>query len=247
MKMQPKTYILVHGGWHGDWCWTKVVPLLEARGNRVLAIDLPNHGNDQTPPTDITLDDYVRKVAQLANEQNGPVILVGHSSAGIVISQVAEDLGPQKVATLVYLDAFLPRNGESVMSLAEKVMAQSVPVQVITPLMANLILSEDKRTGKLKLESVGELLYHDCPAEDVNLAKEKLDWQSLGVLGTPVKVTDERYGAIPKVYILCTQAKDLDKSSIAQNVPCQKVYKLASSHSPFFSMPGKLAEIIDEL
>ncbi|GAB3227979.1 hypothetical protein GCM10027423_64650 [Spirosoma arcticum] len=66
-------------------------------------------------------------------------------------------------------------------------------------------------------------------------------------LDTPVTVTDAHYGVIPKVYILCTQAKDSDKSSLVQNVPCQKVYELASSHSPFFSMPERLAAILHEL
>ncbi|GAB3162541.1 hypothetical protein GCM10027291_00410 [Telluribacter humicola] len=69
----------------------------------------------------------------------------------------------------------------------------------------------------------------------------------MACLGTPVNVTEARYGAVPKVYILCTESKDLYKSSIAQNVPIHKLYTLASSHSPFFSMPEKLVAILAEL
>lgn len=121
---QPKTYILVHGGWHGAWCWKKVVPLLEAKGNRVLAIDLPGHGEDKTPAATVTLKDYVQKVVRVANAQTGPVILVGHSMSGVVIAQAGEVLGTGKVAKLVFLDAFMPRNGESVFALAEKAGAE---------------------------------------------------------------------------------------------------------------------------
>ncbi|WP_461056300.1 alpha/beta fold hydrolase [Spirosoma arcticum] len=55
------TFVLVHGAWHGAWCWKKVTPLLEANGNRVLVPDLPGHGVDKTPPATVTLDDYVKK------------------------------------------------------------------------------------------------------------------------------------------------------------------------------------------
>lgn len=80
-----KTYVLVHGAWHGAWCWQKVVPLLEARGNKVITFDLPGHGDDTTKPENVTLADYVNKLVSVTNAQKGPVILVGHSMAGVVI------------------------------------------------------------------------------------------------------------------------------------------------------------------
>lgn len=247
---QSKTYVLVHGGWHGAWCWKKVVPLLEAKGNRVVAIDLPSHGDDKTPVATVTLNDYVQKIVGAATAQTGPVILVGHSMAGVVIAQAAEVLGNGKVAKLVFLDAFMPRNGESVIALAGKAGAQNKAAgkpESAPSLTESLILSDDKTTSVVKPEMVSQLFYHDCSADDIAFAKAHVGRQSMACLGTPVTVTDARYGAIPKFYILCTQAKDLDKSSLVQNVPCQKVYTLASSHSPFFSMPEKLVGILDEL
>lgn len=249
-RAQSKTYILVHGGWHGAWCWKKVVPLLEAKGNRVLAIDLPGHGDDKTPPATVTLDDYVKKVVSIANIQTGPVILVGHSMAGVAIAQAAEVLGKQKVAKLVFLDAFMPKNGESVFALAgkaeelNKAAGKSESGPSVTQ---SLLLSDDKKTSIIEPNRVGQLFYHDCSADDVAFAKAHVGPQSMACLATPVNVTDARYGAIPKVYILCTQAKDLNKSSIAGNLPTQKMYTLASSHSPFFSMPEKLAAILTQL
>ncbi|QMW03895.1 alpha/beta fold hydrolase [Spirosoma foliorum] len=249
-QAQSKTYLLIHGGWHGAWCWKKVVPLLEAKGNRVLAIDLPGHGDDKTPMATVTLDDYVQKIVSVVNTQTGPVILVGHSMAGIAIAQAAEVLGKEKVAKLVFLDAFMPKNGESVFALAGKAGEQNKAAgkpESGSSLTESLILSDDKKTSVIKPDRVGQLFYHDCSADDVSFAKAHLCPQSMACLGTPVNVTNARYGAVSKVYILCTQAKDLDKSSLAQNVPVQKLYTLASSHSPFFSMPEKLVAILAEL
>jgi pimeloyl-ACP methyl ester carboxylesterase len=250
LKAQSKTYILVHGGWHGAWAWKKAVPLLEAKGNKVIAIDLPGHGEDKTPPATVTLQDCVQKLVSVANNQPGQVILVGHSMAGVVIAQAAEVLGKEKIATLVFLDAFMPQNGESVFSMAEKAAAQNIPIASSQPapsLRESMILSGDQKASKLNLDNITTLLYHDCSKEDIAFAKQRLGWQPMAVLATQVNVTEARYGAVPKVYILCTEAKDLNKKGISQNVPTKKIYTLASSHSPFFSMPEKLVAILHEL
>ncbi|QJW89468.1 alpha/beta fold hydrolase [Spirosoma taeanense] len=250
LRAQSKTYVLVHGGWQGAWCWKKVVPLLEANGNRVVAIDLPGHGDDKTSPAMVTLDDYTKKVVQVANAQTGPVILVGHSMAGVAIAQAAELLGKEKVAKLVFLDAFMPKNGESVFALAAKAEELNKAAGKPAPgpsLSQCLLLADDRMTSVVDPVRVAQLFYHDCSADDVAFAKAHIGPQPMACLGTPVHVTDAQYGAIPKVYILCTQAKDLDKRSIAKHVPIQKMYTLASSHSPFFSMPEKLVAILQAL
>lgn len=243
LSSQAKTYILVHGGWHGAWCWYKIVPLLEAQGHKVIALDLPSHNQDKTLIENITLADDVNKVVEIANQQAGAVILVGHSSGGIVISQAAEILGTQKVAKLVYLDAFLPKNGESVFVIAEK----NNPIPPKDRPKPFFMVSENQKTAAINFETVVNMLYHDCSAEDISLAKLSLGVQALASIGTPVQVSEEVYGKIPKIYILCTKAKDLDKSKISMNVPCQKIYKLESSHSPFFSKPKELAKILAEI
>ena len=84
------TYVLIHGSWHGAWCWYKVVPRLEQAGHTALAIDLPGHGRDWTPPQDVSMQTYVDSVCGVLDTLPEPAILVGHSRGGIVISQVAE-------------------------------------------------------------------------------------------------------------------------------------------------------------
>ncbi len=240
------TFILVHGGWHGAWCWSKVVPQLENKGYKSIAVDLPGMGNDKTPAADVSFDDFVKKVVDVAQEQDGGVILVGHSSGGTVIAQASEQLGPGKVASLIFLDAFMPLNGDSVFSLFEK-YKNSTSDETEPGMAETIIVSADQKTSSLNPDNVQRVLYHDCSEEDVIYAKAHLKAQPLAALATPVNVTDENYGAIRKYYIICTDAKDLDKTSMASQVRCEKIYRLKSSHSPFFSMPDKLADVLDEI
>src|SRR5690348_12061426 len=106
------SFVLIHGAWHGGWCWQRVTPLLEAAGHRVWAPDLPGLGSDRTPLEQVTLDtwrDFVCKHLERAGE---PAILVGHSRGGVVISAVAEAM-PEKIARLAYLAAFLVPDGKT--------------------------------------------------------------------------------------------------------------------------------------
>ncbi|RYG29638.1 MAG: alpha/beta fold hydrolase [Chitinophagaceae bacterium] len=240
------TFILVHGGWHGAWCWYKVLPQMKDYGLKVLPIDLPGHGKDTTPAASVTMDDYVNKVGEVANTINGKVILLGHSSAGTVIAQAAEQITPQKISALIFLDAFMPQQGESGFSLVEKFSGESKKGTGST-LLESMVFSPDQKTSTLKLERVKELLYHDCADEDVNLAKLKLGPQSIAPQAPPVNLTDKNYGSIPKYYIICTEARDMDKSKISTNVPTKRIYSLKSSHSPFFSMPDELTLILVEI
>src|SRR4051794_784768 len=87
-----RTYVLVHGAWHGAWCWKKVLPLLRQRGHRAVALDLAGHGEDHTPVAGITLETYVDQILSCVHKEahGEPVTLVGHSFGGLVITQAAE-------------------------------------------------------------------------------------------------------------------------------------------------------------
>ena len=112
------TFVLIHGSWHGAWCWYKVIPRLERAGHRVIAPDLPSLGKDKTPISRVSLRLWTESVCQVLDAETEPVVLVGHSRGGMVISEVAESR-PEKIKTLVYLCAFLLWNGESVMQVAQ--------------------------------------------------------------------------------------------------------------------------------
>ena len=108
--------VLVHGAFHGAWCWEPLIPELRQLGHTVEAIDLPGSGADATPPEQVTLAACAQRVADTLATA-APAVLVGHSMGGIVITQAAT-LAREHIDRLVYVCAFLPRDGESLQSLA---------------------------------------------------------------------------------------------------------------------------------
>jgi pimeloyl-ACP methyl ester carboxylesterase len=90
--------VLVHGAWHGGWCWDKVVRLLNKEGHRVEAPDLPGHGKNKAPIPEVSLQAYSDSICKILDAQSQPVILIGHSMGGVVISQAAE-YRPERIGT----------------------------------------------------------------------------------------------------------------------------------------------------
>lgn len=242
---QLPTLVLVHGGWHGAWSWYKVIPLLENKGYPVVAIDLPGNGSDHILPETVSFEDYVEKIQRTAQTIKGPIILVGHSSAGTAIAQASEQLGTQKVKSLVFLDAFMPNNGESVFSLVGKYADPNLAAG--SALGESIIVAEDGQTCTLNTTKVQNLLYHDCNETDYQMALQKLSPQPIAALATPAQLTDDNYGQLAKYYILCTEAKDFDKRKMTENVPVKKLFEIESGHSPFFSKSDELVRCFIEI
>jgi pimeloyl-ACP methyl ester carboxylesterase len=113
-----KTFVLVHGAFQDASGWDAVVPALEAAGHTAVTVALAGRGDDTTPLGELTLANYRDAVVEVIEQQETPVILVGHSFGGIVISSVAEAV-PDQIETAVYLAAYLPQNGDSLASLAQ--------------------------------------------------------------------------------------------------------------------------------
>ena len=228
-------YVLIHGAWHGGWCWKNILPLIEKEGHKVVAPDLPGHGKDKKPITEITLQAYTDRVCQILDEQSEPVILVGHSMGGVVITQAAE-YRPEKIKKLVYLTGFLLHNGEFLLQLAEPDTEALV--------LPNLVMAEDQSYATVKEEALKEVFYADCSDEDVEFAKSQLVPQAAAPFATPVSTTEENFGRIPRVYISCLRDKAISPSiqeKMYTALPCEKVITLDTSHSPFFSAPEALA------
>jgi pimeloyl-ACP methyl ester carboxylesterase len=228
------TFVLVHGAWHGAWCWYKIVPLLQNAGHKVIALDLPAMGKDRSPITAATLDRYVDVVADALGRQSGKSILVGHSMGGLTISQSAEQ-HPDRVEALVYVSALLLRAGESVLSMATQFPGE---------LGKNATASADKRAMIFDAAAAREVLYNECSDEDVALATLLLQPQPLAPMATPQWVTAARFGRVPRIYIQCLRDNTMPpplQRAMYEATPCARVISMDTDHSPFFSRPRELA------
>ena len=229
------TFVLVHGGFVGGWCWEKVVPLLEEAGHHVEAPDLPGHGDDHTPIPQVSLQGYADRICEVLDTQPEPVVLVGQSLGGVAISQAAEQR-PDKVEMLVYVAAFLLRDGETLLSVGENDTESLV--------LANLVMSEDGSSATLREEAIGEALFADCSDEDVERAKARFGPQALAPLATPVSLTEENYGRVPRVYIEALNDRAISpwlQKEMYERVPCRQVISMDTGHLPFYSAPEEFA------
>jgi pimeloyl-ACP methyl ester carboxylesterase len=229
------TFVLIHGASHGGWCWYKVVAALEKHGHTVLAPDLPGHGKDKTPVADVTLQRYVDCVCKLLDTQREPVILVGHSMGGGIITQVAEER-PDRIKWLVYLAGAMPQNGQS--------MFERFKNDTTSASLANFVVAPDQLSASFREEGIREAFYEDCSEEDIALARLLLVPQAMEPISVPVKISEAKYGRVPRAYIECLQDRALTppfQKLLYTGTPCQKVISINTSHSPFFSAPEELA------
>ena len=239
--MEQKTFILIHGSWHSAWNWHKVTPLLEKQGHRVYAIDLPGMGRDKTPIGQVTFETTVQRICRLIDGLDGKVILVGHSKNGIMISQAAE-YRPDKIEKLIYLAAYLIPDGKT-----QREYSVQDTAGWLKPYVS---IHEETRSHTLQPEIYKEGLYHDCDDDITEMAKVILSHEPIESGMATLHLTDENYGRVPRYYIECTEDRAVTpfiQQKMYMETPCRKVYRMSTSHSPFFSQPEELTGLFLEI
>jgi pimeloyl-ACP methyl ester carboxylesterase len=224
--MATATVLLVHGSWHGPWCWERVIPELARLGLPSRAIALPSCGSEPDKWGDLAADG--RAITEAAAAIPGPVVVVGHSYGGVALTEA--ELAPN-VRHLAYLGAFMPALG--------KALLDYLPPGPLPPYVEVDAMGVSRSVPA----AVGEYLYGDCSEEDVAWAKAQLVPQNGAVV--PAKVSRCSWAGFPSTYILLTEDK-------AVPVPLQRHYatqagavvEMATSHSPFLSQPAELARVI---
>jgi pimeloyl-ACP methyl ester carboxylesterase len=226
--MTDTTYILVHGGWSGAWCWRDVGAELTLRNVAWSAVDLPSSTNGALPNT--YLGDDARDVIEVANLE-GPVVLVGHSYGGCVIAEAAEKI--PNLERLVYVAALVPLLGQGCTEASREVKVRTKLDDAIEVDGEYLFLNPERAEAAL---------YQDCENETVQWAISQHTTQTIASFRSPRSSFDVD---VPSRYIACTQDNAIDPS--VQEVMasrCSEVMFLNCGHSPMFSRPSSLVDLI---
>ena len=236
------TFVLVHGAWHGGWCWQKVTPFLEAAGNEVYAptlTGLAERGPELSP--DVGLDTHIQDVVCLLEEKNlHDVILVGHSYGGMVITGVV-DQAPERIAHLVYLDTFVPRDGESMVD--------------VSPIVIHLLRRQAQAGGDgWRIDSRGT--YGVTTEPDRSWVLSKVTPQPLKTLEQPLHLKDPAIvSKKPRTHIDCTGSSlffslmrhILGRRALPPREAGWRLRQLPAGHDAMITMPRELAGLLLEV
>jgi pimeloyl-ACP methyl ester carboxylesterase len=233
------SFLLVHGAWQGAWCWREIIPRLESLGHRAVAIDLPGHGQDPTPRNSIALRDYVEAVVRALDGIGEPPLLVGHSMGGL-ISEVAEAV-PHRLRGLIYVSALLLPNGSSMMQMVGRYDPEC---------LRQIAWADDRRTALLTPRGAAEFLYSLCSPEIVQDAISRFTPEPVAPFEQVLCVTPERFGSVARYYVECLRDRIVAvalQREMHSSLPCKDVYSIDADHSPFFSAPQELTDILDRI
>ena len=226
--MNDPTYILVHGAWGGAWCWRDVGLELTSRGVQWTALDLPSSTHGAHPNT--YLADDANDVIEVASLE-GPVVLVGHSYGGAVITEAADRVA--NLERLVYIAALVPTLGQSASEASQEVLVRT---------MLDDAIEVDGDYLRLNPELAAKALYQDCTDEVAQWAVSQLTTQTIASLRSPRDSFDVD---VHSHYVLCTNDNAIDPSlQQVMSQRCSEVATLESGHTPLLSQPSVLCDLI---
>jgi pimeloyl-ACP methyl ester carboxylesterase len=226
--MDETTYILVHGAWGGAWVWRDVGIELTRRGVQWTVLDLPSsiHG---APPNTYLADD-AREVIEVA-KLDGPVVLVGHSYGGAVITEAAEQI--PNLESLIYIAALVPELGQSTTDVSRLAGVAT---------LLDVAIEVDGEVLRLKPDLAKEALYQDCDEDVASWAISQLTPQTIASLHSPRSAFDVE---VPTYYVRCAfdQAVDPGLQELLA-ARCHEVATMESGHTPSLSQPVVLCDLI---
>jgi pimeloyl-ACP methyl ester carboxylesterase len=226
--------VLVHGAWHGAWCWRRVVPLLQAAGHDVFAPTLTGLA-DRAHLLDraINLDTHIEDViGVLESEELSDVVLVGHSYAGAVITGVA-DRAPSRLQSLVYLDAFLPVNGKRM-------------VDYINPARREATIKAGEASGYV--DPPDATLFGLVPGtEDMTWVTRRMTRHPFGTMAQPLRLERDGGANLRRTYIHCTKpgTGSFDQfADVLRIDPTWTFHEFKTGHDCMVLEPAETARLI---
>ncbi len=234
-RQEKKTFVLVHGAWHGGWAWERLVPYLTNAGYKVYTPTLTgmeNQANQANPDTGVST--HIQDILNLLVKENlHNVVLVGHSYGGMVIAGVA-DKAPERISQLVYLDAFVPKDGQS--------LGDIIGPQGMTGIRQGAkAVGDGWRIPSFPVERFGI-----TSEADIAFVKPKLVTQPLKTFDEPVQLKNPAATALPRTFIYLSNppmGTFEGFAKIARESSDWKYYELATGHDAMVLEPQKLSEL----
>ena len=274
--LSDTVFVLVHGAWHGSWQWAATQRALAGLGAASVAVDLPGHGfgaplpsgsllpgrpgllTERSRRAGMTMDDCADAVLDTLRRvrRYGRVVLVAHSAGGGPASLAAER-APELVDHVVYLSAFVPASRPrffDYLNAPENATARGRGLGLGDPGALGAVRIDPLSPDPAYVEELRQTYYHDTPADRFDRWRSVLSPDlPLAVPATPVVLTAQRWGRLPRTYVRCAQdralpaaVQDLMIAEADRALPAEPftVRTLPGGHSPFAARPQELAEAL---
>jgi pimeloyl-ACP methyl ester carboxylesterase len=238
-------FVLVHGASHGAWCWDLLIPELVAQGHDAVAVELPGHGARSGEAA--SLGGYSEAVT---DQLQGGDVLVGHSM-GATVAAVAAGARPDLVGHLVLFAGWLPVEGQPVSGIRPSASPAGLESEPVDERLGSVLeetrkFTDDGSAFYWDRDGAVRLFFHDCDESLADWAFERLVPQPVAPLLEPIRIPSFWEADLPRSYILCTHDRAMPGPYARLQAARMGVspLEIGSSHSPFFSRPADLAELL---
>lgn len=236
--------ILIHGAWQGSWVWPSQIGPLTAAGWRCTALDLPGNGVDGRTLDQVGFADHVAHARAALLACAGPAVLVAHSGAGVLATQLAQD-HPDRVALIVYVcGMMLPSGMDFPGMIAPFVAADPAAIGI------GAHLEPVPGGSRVPAAAAMKIFYHDCPPTAASDAAARLTPQAEGVRAPRVTHSSDRFGQVPRAYIRCGADRSVVpavQDAMLAALPGAALRRLDCGHAPMLATPQALAAALLEL
>jgi pimeloyl-ACP methyl ester carboxylesterase len=231
-----KTFVLVHGAWHGGWCWRRVSDLLEKKGHKVFSPTMTGLGErSHLLDAKINLATHVTDIVNVIKwESLNDIVLVGHSYAGIIISGVAEELR-EAIGSIVFLDAFVPENGDNLAAKASQPVRESIAAAV--------------EKGETVMKPVSAAVFR-VNEKDRGWVDAMCTPHPLATFTDKITITGARERIAKKAYIRAKGYPSIPFDSAQERLKATdswRIYEVPCGHDVMVDMPERLTEILLEV
>lgn len=229
-------FVLVHGAFCGAWVWGPLIERLKTAGHTAETFDLPGLGDDQTAVSEISLDSCADRLCEVLQAHPERAIVVGHSMGGIIATHASARC-PERIAALVYVAAFLPKDGQSLIELTK------LPEGAGDQVQASIVIDGEPAVAVMPAGASRHALYESCAEDVADWAIRRHRPQPVAPFVTPVSIPGVVFNNINRYYVVCTQdhaiPPALQRRMIREN-PCAEVVELNTDHTPQLSKTEEL-------